>query len=590
MRSALEVRSGVALFVLYLPLAFGSTPPTKLSTGVAVLQVAARDTSEVTAAESDLEMLGVPYETTASVVSAIRSPMVIIAGAMTNTAFSPASRELLYSFVERGGVLFATHVQGNQYFPLFGINGFSTSRENFGLQLTGNDPAFRYVNRPQERDIVLGDSKRYRELNWTTQYQPTGAVVLGRFPGRAAGFVRHDYGRGIAYSLGLSFSDSTLRLALGQSYEAEPQWANVFAPSADVIRLLLRAIYEANVHPFLLVHTIPDGFESALLLSHDIDARESFRNSVAFAALEQRYGATSTFFVTTKYFSDSTDAGYYTSQNSVYLREIFKRGFDLGSHSVSHLKAFNRFPLGEAAVRFATYRPQSAPTVFGEVEVSKQLLERDIPGQHTVAFRAGELSHPPQLISALETAGYLVDSTRAAGDTLTNYAYRPLRESHLGSAASSIIEIPVTLDDSMGYLTPASQDRVVAQWTEIVEANAENNNITCLLIHPTDTTYKLAAEERLLQACRKKPVWIGSVARFGLFARARASIRVERAISENHVLIRLSQPRADLPAGLTLVLESDPRWDAIDVRDSQGADIPFTTRLKLDGRLLILHP
>ena len=58
MRSALEVRSGVALFVLYLPLAFGSTPPTKLSTGVAVLQVAARDTSEVTAAESDLEMLG----------------------------------------------------------------------------------------------------------------------------------------------------------------------------------------------------------------------------------------------------------------------------------------------------------------------------------------------------------------------------------------------------------------------------------------------------------------------------------------------------------------------------------------------------
>jgi hypothetical protein len=76
--------------------------------------------------------------------------------------------------------------------------------------------------------------------------------------------------------------------------------------------MLLRAIYESNVNPFVLIHTIPDGFGSALLLSHDIDARESFRNWVAFATLEQRYGTSSTFFVTTKYFDDATDSGYYT--------------------------------------------------------------------------------------------------------------------------------------------------------------------------------------------------------------------------------------------------------------------------------------
>jgi peptidoglycan/xylan/chitin deacetylase (PgdA/CDA1 family) len=582
-----------AAFAFYLAaFVLGSTPPAKLPSTVAVLALSEKDGSEVTAVENALEMLGVPYETTHAFASAVRAPMVVLAGTLTNVSVSPANRERLYSFVESGGVLLATHVQGDQFFPLFGVAAFSTTRENFRLRFMDSsvDAALHYINRPEERDIVLGDPKRYREFNWTTQYKPAGAATLGKFPNGAAAFIRNYYGRGIAYSLGLSFNDSTLRLGLGQSYEAESQWANVFAPSADVIRMLLRAVYESSVHPFVLIHTIPDGLETALLLSHDIDARESFRNSIAFAALEQRYGATSTFFVTTKYFSDTTDSDYYTRENSGYLRELFARGFDLGSHTVSHLKTFNRFPLGDPGVRFATYRPLVAPTVFGEVLVSKELLERDIPGQHTIAFRAGELSHPPQLIHALEKVGYLVDSTRAAGSTLTNYAYRPLREAHLGSSVSSMIEVPVTLDDSMGYLTPASFDQAVAQWTAIVAANAENNNITCLLIHPTDTTYKLAAEERLLQACRPKPVWIGSVTRFGLFARARAAVRVAAFATENQILLRLNQPRAELPPGLTLALEAGPRWTAIAVRDREGADVPFTTAVHTDRKLIILRP
>jgi peptidoglycan/xylan/chitin deacetylase (PgdA/CDA1 family) len=492
--------------------------------------------------------------------------------------------------VESGGVLFATHVQGSQFFPLFGVVGFSTSRENHALHFADStlDAALHYVNRPEERDIVLGDSKRYRQLNWTTEYKLASAVALGKFPSGTAAFIRNHYGRGITYSLGLSFSDSTLRLGLGQNYEAEPQWANVFAPAGDVLRMLLRAIYESNVHPFVLIHTIPDGFESALLLSHDIDARESFRNSVAFAALEQRYGTTSTFFVTTKYFDDASDSGYYTAENIAYLRHIFASGFDLGSHTVSHLKTFNRFPLGETATHFAAYKPKEAPTVFGEVEVSKELLERDIPGQHTIAFRAGELSHPPKLIQSLETAGYLVDSTRAVGSTLTNYAYRPLREAHLGSSVSTMIEVPVTLDDSMGYLTPATLERAVTQWLQIVTANAENNNITCLLIHPTDTSYKLNAEERLLQACRQKSIWIGSVTQFGLFARARSSVRATVFARGDLLAIHLNRTRSELPRGLTLAIETVARRVA--VRDSDGSEVPFITVAKPDRTLLILRP
>ncbi|HLN02945.1 MAG TPA: polysaccharide deacetylase family protein [Bryobacteraceae bacterium] len=586
------MKRSIAVFATYFAFALGSTPPVKLASTVTVLAVSEKFSSEVTAVESDLEMLGVPYETTRNFADIAQAPMVILAGTLTNVALAPADREMLYRYVELGGLLVATHVQGDQYFPLFGLAGFAVSQKNAGLHFEdpSADAALRYINRPEERDIVLGDPKRYKEFNWTTEYEPARATVLGKFANGKAAFVRSYYGRGTAYSLGLSFSDSTLRLAIGQSFEAEPEWANVFAPSGDVLRLVLRAIYESNVHPFLLVHTVPDGLDSALLLSHDIDARESYPNAVVFAALEQHYGVTSTFFATTKYFTDETDIGYYTPVNAAYLREVRARGFDVGSHTVSHLKTFNKFPVGDPAVRFATYRPTAAPTVFGEIQVSKELLDRDVPGQHTITFRAGELAHPPRLIEALETAGYLVDSTRAAGNTLTNCAYRPLREAHLGSPVSSMIEIPVTLDDSMGYLTPTTVDKAVAQWTNIVAANAENNNITCLLVHPTDITYKLTAEERLLQAYRHKPIWIGSVTKYGLFARARAAVRATPFAYDDHIEIRLNQPSAKLPQGLTLAMESGPRWNAVSVRDSDGLEIPFTALSHADRRMLILKP
>jgi len=582
----------LAVSSAYLAFAFASAPPIKLPSTIAVLAVSDKFSSEVAAVESDLEMLGLPYETPRTPAEAVHFPMIILAGTFTNITWPPADREILYRYVETGGVLFATHVQGDQYFPLFGISSFHFSRENAKVRFAGSaaDPALRFINRPEEREIVLGDPKRYKEFNWTTEYDARAATVLGRFPNGKAAFVRNFYGRGIAYSLGLSFSDSTLRLAIGQSFEAQPEWANVFAPSGDVLRLLLRAVYEANVHPFLLIHPIPDALDSALILSHDIDARESYPNSVVYAALEQRYGVTSTFFATTKYFTDETDIGYYTPSNSAYLRELRARGFDVGSHTVSHFKTFDRCPLGDPSVRFAAYRPTVAPTVFGEIQVSKELLDRDIPGQRTITFRAGELSHPLRLIEALETSGYLIDSTRAAGQTLTNSAYRPLREAHLGAPVSSLIEIPVTLDDSMGYLTPTTVDRAVAQWTSIVAANAENNGITCLLVHPTDVTYKLKAEERLLQAYRHKPVWIGSVTRYGLFAHARAAVRAAAFACDDHIEIRLNQPRAKLPPGLTLALEFGPRWTTLSIRDSEGAEIPFTTSSRADRRMLILQP
>lgn len=595
----MEVRTALIVAVLWLvgsgTFCRGATPPTA-EWGVAVLEVGSTPDArqEQVALRDCLELMGIPFLRTTDVQQATRRPLVFIGGILLNTELSPPEREALYAYVEHGGVLLATQVQGNQFFPLFGIAQASPSRANFRVQFTSMpDPALRYVNRPEERTISLGDPKFYSETVWSTEYIPTpDSHVLATYENRSAAFIVNAYGRGLTYALGLGFKETTLIPRLAQSYEAQRQWINWFEPSGDVFRLLLRALYEENVHPFLLVHTVPEGKETGLCLSHDVDARESFANSLAFAKMEAALGVRSTFFVTTKYFIDDTDIGYYTPERVDWIRQVKKLGFEVASHSVSHSLQFEHFPTGSPDVKPTNYDPKH-PTLFGEVSVSKQLLDRDLQ-QQTAGFRSGYLIYPNELLSVLETSGYSFDSSVSAQWVLTNYPYFGFRKRSLDSEHSQIVVVPVTLDDSRGelatreFLTAQSEGEALRTWTDVIRANAKNNAITCLLIHPTDITYKLETERRLIEANRGSETWIGDVGTVARFWRGRAQLRPSmRKETDGKEVIILNLKRADLPAGQTLVIEAQhetpPR-----VLDAAGQPIPVRMRVDKDRIFLQL--
>ena len=86
---------------------------------------------------------------------------------------------------------------------------------------------------------------------------------------------------------------------------------------------------------------------------------------------------------------------------------------------MSHYKQFSKVEEGDPGVTFKTYDPRKQITVQGEVRVSKELLERDVPGLNTLSFRAGDLEFPHILIRVLEEADYRYDSTYSANDVLT---------------------------------------------------------------------------------------------------------------------------------------------------------------------------
>ena len=542
---------------------------------------------ETLATERCLQAMGIPFDRVAPRALSPQHPLAIVPGPLANTTWSAPDREAIYGYVSGGGLLIATQVEGSDWFPLFGVARAEARRDRFRLRFDGAlDPRWlRYLEHPREREISLGDPKLFAETIWSVAYALRGGRALAHFGGGENAAAINDYDGGQAVALGVSLTQLLLASQVGQSFEAGRQWVNSFEPSGDAILLLLRGIYESAARPAIRWHTVPAGLETAIVLSHDVDARESFENSVAFARLEASFGVRSTFFINTKTFSNDADIGYYDGSRIPFLVTVRKMGFEVGSHSVSHSHDFARFTFGEYAVTARSYRPAEAPTVMGEVKVSKELLDRDLPAQETLSFRAGELAFPARLIEALARSGYRYDSTSSANNIITNFPFFAMSNRDLRAAGTStVVEVPVTVDDSRGFLTAQRLDEVTRIWTEIIEANRANAAMTCILIHPTDTTYKLEVERRILARYRGQPVWVGTVAALGEFwnRRADTSVRLER--SGDKLVARVDQPASAL-GGLALAVGSPAPTQVL---DRAGKPVPWQAVTVAGQRLLVL--
>ena len=496
------------------------------------LQVAVLWTSPDTSPENPLALvhslkeMGIPFLITRNLGQALKHRLVILYPSVDSHTFNQAQAEQLTTFVRQGGYIFAQNVFWGSLKDLFGFREFEPSRKRYHVAFAGTDPVMKYLNRPEERETRLG-SESYPEIFWTNGYIPgSGAVVLAHFDDGSAALLTNTVGKGGVYLLGLSLVDVVLRSQSNRDFEAERHYVNAFEPGADVWMLILRAWYEAYANDWVRLATIPQGQRSALLLSHDVDWENSFAPGREFAGIEKANQANSTFFIQTKYVDDANSKAFFFKPNLGILRELKAGGSSLGSHSVIHSRGFNKFELGSGQETYATYRPRglgfdtaSGATVFGEVRVSKELLDGEIPGQDTIFFRAGHLRVPVSLPEALERSGYQFDSSFTADDVLSNFPYA--LPWGLGfDEDSRIYEFPVTIEDEE---SPGFAKRV-PQALEVILANAENGAVSVLLVHSNESAQKAAAEQELL---RQLPHDIGKsdMLSFARFWRARDRLK-----------------------------------------------------------------
>jgi hypothetical protein len=448
-----------------------------------------------------LREMGIPFFVTRDLDQALRHSLVIVYPSADGRTLSDDQVGKLTRHVTNGGSLLSFNVSAGALRPLFGFREMAPSRRRHRVIFDAStDPIERYLNRPEEREVQLGNAK-YDEIFWTNGYTPDGtSETLAHFDDGTAAVLRKKSGEGTAYVFGLSLQDAVLRSQVNRDYDAERHYVNAFEPGADVWMLMLRAWYESRQADAVRLGTIPDGKNSVLLLSHDVDWENSFAPALDFAAMEERHHAKSTFFIQTKYVSDANSAAFFFGKDLDDLEKLYSLGFSIGSHSIIHSRAFNKFELGTGTETLATYNPRgtgfesaTGATVFGEVRVSKELLDGQLPGQQTVFFRSGHLRVPPTMPEALQRCGYLFDSSFTAPDVLTNFPYSlPLGLDF--DEDSGLFEFPLTFEDEEA----PRLDQRVASALEVIRANAENGAISVILIHSNDATYKLRAEEDLL--------------------------------------------------------------------------------------------
>jgi peptidoglycan/xylan/chitin deacetylase (PgdA/CDA1 family) len=540
------------------------------------------------------DIQGIPYDIITNTFDINRYKVVYSGVPLTNTVISRLDLNNIYEFIERGGVFVVAGEVGNKLYPLYGIKEHLPSRKRYRLKFIGSDGSLKYIDHPREQIISLGNGEKhiYDDVIWSHGYRIAGeSEPLAFFDDGTVGFIRNYYGRGTAYLLGVSYTESVLLPMIGNDFEAQRSYVNSFEPSADVIMLILKAIYESEVDPFVYLSPIPFSKHTALILSHDVDAQTSFIDSLKFAELEKRYGVNSTFFETTKYFTDWMDIDYYNIEENVEaIRKLKRDGWDIGSHTVSHYKMLGSSPEGDPGVTFTNYDPENRVTVQGEVRVSKELLDRDIPGQITVSFRAGDLEFPRFLIRVLDGAGYLYDSTLSANDALTAFPFRALNEQSLVSDESNVMEIPVTLDDSMGYLTRDSVNIAVENWIDVARANMLNEALTVLLIHPSDTraeTYKLDAQEMLMEWVSEMGGWMGNLTDFGNFWRERDRLDFRTYISSTHTLIiEIDKKASGLNPMIGFVVGGNEHIKEIKIIDPDRSILNYSS-VKRNGKLYL---
>lgn len=537
---------------------------------------------------------GVPSETTASLDSATTHAVILATSGIGGGTFTDEQREKVRTYVRRGGVFIAGNFKDSNLFEVFGIGGedFDRGRHRMTFldERLGN--AFDWIDDPRERTISLGDTTR-NQVIFSRSYAPRDAAVLARFDDGSAAITKNQYGEGHAYLLGVSLRDVTIRNQMNMDFTAQRSFPNDFEPTTDAFSLFVRSIYREHVPHAVRKHTSPLDTRSTVMITHDVDSESGMVWMNRYADYEQSQGITATYYVTTRYVDDNLGKDYYPPYRDS-VRHLHQQGQRIGSHSVGHFPDFDDLPLGTAGNTRDTYTPRYNGdrtvdgTVMGELEVSKTLLEQDVP-QDVSSFRAGHLLYPDKLVNGLDTLGYRFNSTFSANTVLASFPYRNLMGRSFSGAISDVWEVPMTISDVFDEkpISAENYPEKVDVWIDVFRRYSANGAPVVLLIHP-NRGYKLDAEQAFVERL-PSDVAILPLESFGRFWANRAAVDVETRHSEGQLTIQIEN-RTTLPDSLSLVVDDGTELDEITLLNEEGNALSYKTDVRLDGSLLLYSP
>jgi len=545
-----------------------------------------------------LKSMGIPFLITKDYREALKHKMVFIYP--TSNGLSAKEKKAIADFPKKGGTLL---VQGYIPFPLttiFGIKSTKTFGQNKPSHLIFTTmPSTESLTEEEHKKINIGDGKQ-RSL---ASYSYTGSVEkpLALYENQEAAWIQKTYLKGHAYALGL---DLGRLISIGYSgrqweeYTIANHYVNHYEPHIDTILEVIKNIYIQQQNNAVTLSAVPYGKSLALMISFDNDSAEAVSTMGNFLSVLLKYYIKGTFFILTKYISDSDDFAFFTSENLPLIDKLVKAGMEVGSEGVSHSFHFNQFSLGTGKEKYPAYQPYTMQTrekrtpsimglipatityngsIFGELRVSRFLLGHFFPQIKLESFRPGYLKYPRELPQALNATDFHYNSATTVGDALTHLPFQlnfNRGRSSLVSAELPVFEFPITLEDQSWQLNERLPDAL-----ELARKISVFGGPFLILIHPSSGQEKIEFLDQFITQVQKKiPTWIGTLGEYGAWWAARNEVGVDVSTLQKKLLITLSVPKAI--DGLTLIIPKKYRF-----KSSQ----PTSLKIKQDKDELIIQ-
>ncbi len=502
-----------------------------------------------------MQMVGVPYKITTQLSEAIQSPVIITGSRIEENAFSSAQKAQLKSYVANGGILITSYLKDSDLFELCGVGARYSSNTLYRIKFdTTSAPIFDLINDSLEQTISIGDPTKGFSF-YTPYYDLTAGISLANYENNKPAVIKNSYGQGTVYLFAPDFRDLVYRPQLNFDVNAQRSYSNGFEPSADVIFFIIRNIIRTHIPHSVFKYTIPYKYKSVLLITHDVDSQTAMDTMHYFSEFEKNRGITALYNITTSYSSNGWISGFYSSQSAA-IQQLINDGHTIASHSVGHFPDFaneDHFPLGHMGNTKYNYAPHYhsnnnttvGGSVYGEVEVSKQLLENDY-NVTVKTFRAGHLAFNDSLVLALEKLGYQYNSTFSANAILTSFPYYAMKVRTFDGVESTVLEIPLTISDVLTDFNRENYTEGVNLWLDATQRYANNHSPIVLLIHP-NRYWKFQAEKLFLN---QLPSGIEPFPfqQYGRFWKKRDALKFHTTLSTSNELTVVFDNEALLPA------------------------------------------
>lgn len=289
-----------------------------------------------------LTVAGVPYTVTSDLEKALESDFVLFSSPILKKTFTAAEAATLKAWVEAGGTLMAPALSEatNEVCELFGVSGskYLKTRNTYTWETDHLlDKELEYMNTEEEIVVSLGNAEREESSIKTYAYTPTTGESMATFDTGETAVVRHCLGKGRTYTFGVLWRDVIQRSQLNKDFSAARATNNYFEPSADIYAFFLRSTFALTHKVSAWKFTVPGGYESLVIPTHDCDSRTAYGEMHYMSDYEASLGLSTQYMLTVHYFrQDGYLSAFYNDETIPKSRELIAKGHTVGSHSVCH--------------------------------------------------------------------------------------------------------------------------------------------------------------------------------------------------------------------------------------------------------------